>query len=61
VVFTSDIDSTSLALWDRLLVLAPGETMAYFGPPTGGLSFDRLPHRYLGGWWGPAHGIAKVV
>jgi ABC-type multidrug transport system ATPase subunit len=39
VVFTSDIDSTSLGLCDLLLVLAPGGTMAYFGPPTGGLSF----------------------
>ena len=39
VVITHDVDPSLLGLCDRLLVLAPGGRMAYFGPPKEGLKY----------------------
>jgi ABC-type multidrug transport system ATPase subunit len=39
VVITHDVDPGLLGLCDRLLVLAPGGRMAYFGPPKEGLKY----------------------
>jgi ABC transport system ATP-binding/permease protein len=39
VVITHDVDASLLGLCDRLLVLAPGGHMAYFGPPREALKF----------------------
>jgi len=39
VVITHDVESKLLDLADRLIVLAPGGKMAYFGPPAEGLKY----------------------
>ncbi len=39
VVITHDVEAKLLDLCDRLLVLAPGGKMAYFGPPQEGLKY----------------------
>jgi hypothetical protein len=39
VLSSHDVDPKLLALCDRLLVLAPGGRMAYFGPPAEGLRY----------------------
>ena len=41
VIFTSDVYSGLVEVCDRVLVLAPGGTMAYFGPPAEGLRYFR--------------------
>jgi ABC transport system ATP-binding/permease protein len=39
IVITHDVESKLLDLADRLIVLAPGGKMAYFGPPKEGLKY----------------------
>jgi ABC-type cobalamin/Fe3+-siderophores transport system ATPase subunit len=43
VAITHDVDPGLLDLCDRLLVLAPGGRMAYFGPPKDGLKYFAKP------------------
>ena len=39
VVITHDVESKLIDQCDRLIVLAPGGRMAYFGPPAEGLKY----------------------
>ena len=39
VVITHDVEPSLISMCDRLLVLAPGGRMAYFGPPREGLKY----------------------
>ena len=64
-MITHDVESKLIARCDRILVLAPGGKMAYFGPPQEGLRyfgaadwgevFDQFGGAPLQDWAGQFH------
>jgi ABC transport system ATP-binding/permease protein len=51
VVITHDVESKLIDQCDRLIVLAPGGRMAYFGPPAEGFKyFSRVSERAMEDW-----------